>query len=73
MWSRLRINWRLREPWTLRQVNGTSGFTGAALQRCLASPHGGPVPAGQHRQPPVGKGQAAVALGVDSHHQAQLP
>ena len=25
-------------------------------------PHGGPVPVGQHRQPPVGKGQAAYAL-----------
>ena len=35
-------------------------------------PHGGPVAAGQRRQPLIRKGQAAAALGVDSNHQLQL-
>ena len=36
-------------------------------------PHGGPVPAGQRRQPPVGKGQAAVSFRTRGNYQAHLP
>ncbi len=35
--------------------------------------HGGPVPAGQRRQPPVGKGQAAASFRTRGNYQAQLP
>ena len=36
-------------------------------------PHGGPIQAGQHRQPPIRKGQTAAFFRTRGNYQSQLP
>ena len=65
-------NWRVLAPATLRQSRAASGSRRAALHRLRASPGESPVPAGQHDQPPIGEGQAALPVHVNVNQQVQL-
>ena len=52
----------MRLPETLRHPNGVVGVHGSGAPPLPRRADGGAIPAGQHRQPPVGDGETAAAL-----------